>query len=54
MGLSQDQAETITTLLSDKISDKLKKYARETSSLPFLVRLLQDSEKAAAILSSTQ
>jgi len=48
MPLSQNQKTKITTLLERKIEDKLKKYARETSSMPFLSRLIQDSEKVAA------
>jgi hypothetical protein len=48
MALSNSQKEKITTLLERKIEDKLRRYARETSSMPFLTRLMQDSEKVAA------
>ncbi len=48
MGLSADQKANISKLLSRVIEKKLKSYVRETSSLPFLVRLLQDSDKVAA------
>jgi len=48
MALSESQKEKITALLERKIEDKLRRYARETSSMPFLTRLIQDSEKVAA------
>lgn len=48
MPLSKNQKEKIGALLEKKIEDKLKRYARETSSMPFLARLIQDSEKVAA------
>src|SRR3989344_5737774 len=48
MALSNLQKEEISALLEKKIEDKLKRYARETTSMPFLVRLIQDSEKVAA------
>lgn len=48
MALSNTQKEKIAALLEKKIEDKLKRYARETSSMPFLTRLIQDSEKVAA------
>lgn len=48
MPLSKDQKEKIAAVLEKKIEDKLKRYARETPSMPFLVRLIQDSEKVAA------
>jgi len=48
MALSKNQKEKISLLLEKKIEDKLKRYARETSSMPFLTRLIQDSEKVAA------
>lgn len=47
MGLLVRQKEEIRGLLITKITDKLKKYARETRSMPFLTRLMQDSEKVA-------
>ena len=48
MALSNSQKEKISALLERKIEDKLRRYARETSSMPFLMRLIQDSEKVAA------
>lgn len=48
MALSKTQKQKIKKLLEKKIEDKLKRYARESSSIPFLVRLIQDSEKVAA------
>lgn len=48
MALSSKQKAEIVTLLERKIEDKLKRYARETSSMPFLVRLIQNSEQVAA------
>ncbi len=48
MGLSNNQKLKIKELLSKKIEDKLKSYGRETTSMPFLARLIQDNEKIAA------
>jgi hypothetical protein len=48
MALSKNQKNKIISLLEKKIEDKLKRYTRETSSMPFLTRLIQDSEKVAA------
>jgi hypothetical protein len=48
MPLTSTKKERIETLLSKKIQSKLKNYGRETKSLPFLARLIQDSEKIAA------
>lgn len=48
MALSKLQKEKIVALLERKIEDKLRRYARETSSMPFLARLIQDNEKVAA------
>ena len=48
MPLSNNQKEKISTLLERKIEDKLKRYARESYSMPFLTRLIQDSEKVAS------
>ena len=48
MSLSSKQREKIKKLLEDKINNKLKSYGRETTSMPFLARLIQDSEKIAA------
>lgn len=48
MVLSPKQQEEIKNLLIEAIEEKLTNYARETNSMPFLARLLQDSEKVAA------
>lgn len=48
MGLTSNQRNKITDLLSQKIDSKLKRYARESTSMPFLVKLMQDKEKVAA------
>ena len=48
MALSKEQKNKIINLPSKKIEAKLKKYNRETTSMPFLARLIQDSEKIAA------
>lgn len=48
MALSPDQRNKIAALLSDKIDRKLGRYGRETTAMPFLARLIQDSEKIAA------
>ncbi len=48
MGLCNEQKQEITKLLEKKITDKLKKYVRESSSMPFLVKLIQDREKVAS------
>lgn len=48
MGINKRQTEQIETLLVSMIEKKLKRYARETSSMPFLLRLVQDSRKVAA------
>lgn len=48
MSLSQDQIEKIRALLSSKIQSKLDRYARESTYMPFLTRLIQDEEKVAA------
>ena len=48
MALSCSQRNKIKELLSSKIEKKLKSYGRETTSMPFLARLIQDSEKIAA------
>ena len=48
MALSSKQKAEIISLLEKKIENKLKRYARETSSMPFLSRLIQDGEKVAA------
>lgn len=48
MSLSENQKNKIKILLRKKIENKLKKYGRETTSMPFLARLIQDNEKIAA------
>ena len=48
MTLSTKQKLKIEALLSEKIEDKLKSYGRETTSMPFLARLIQDNEKIAS------
>jgi len=48
MALNENQTTRIITLLSNKIESKLKSYGRETTSMPFLARLIQDNEKIAA------
>jgi hypothetical protein len=48
MPLSNNQKQKIRELLSKKIEKKLKLYGRETTSMPFLARLIQDNEKIAA------
>ena len=48
MALTSDQKKKVHQLLSKKIDQKLKTYGRETTSMPFLARLIQDSEKIAA------
>jgi hypothetical protein len=46
--LNAKQTKEIKDLLRQKIDEKLKNYVRETSSMPFLAKLMQDSEKVAA------
>ena len=48
MPLNKKQVIEIKELLSSKIESKLSSYGRETQSMPFLARLIQDSEKIAA------
>ncbi|GAH19133.1 unnamed protein product, partial [marine sediment metagenome] len=48
MLLSKIQKDEIRNLLSRKIENKLRSYGRETTSMPFLARLIQDNEKIAA------
>lgn len=48
MPLNRKQEEEIRNLLRTKLNDKLSKYVRETTSMPFLVKLMQDSEKVAS------
>jgi len=48
MTLNTNQAKEIKDLLRQKIDEKLKNYSRETSSMPFLAKLMQDNEKVAS------
>ena len=48
MSLNSKQKRDIQNLLETKIENKLRRYARETSSMPFLALLIQDAEKVAA------
>ena len=48
MALNNEQVERIKELLRSKLNDKLSKYSRETTSMPFLAKLMQDSEKVAS------
>ena len=48
MTLNTKQIGEIKDLLRSKINDKLSKYVRETTSMPFLIKLIQDSEKVAS------
>lgn len=48
MSLTNKQKIKISELLTVKIEDKLKKYARESTYMPFLIRLIRDKEKVAS------
>ncbi len=48
MTLKKEQIKEIKNLLRFKLDNKLNKYVRETTSMPFLAKLMQDSEKVAA------
>ncbi len=48
MPLTKFQKKEIDTFISSKIEDKLRSYGRETRSMPFLARIIQDNEKIAA------
>lgn len=48
MALSNKQKKEISQLLETKIDAKLAKYLRESSSMPFLTRLIQDADKVAS------
>jgi len=48
MGINEEQKQKIEELLVSMIEKKLKRYARETVSMPFLVRLIQDSRRVAS------
>lgn len=48
MVLTDKQRQEIKDLLENTLKNKLKKYKRESSYMPFLSKLIQDSEKVAA------
>ncbi|MBU2615536.1 MAG: TdeIII family type II restriction endonuclease [Nanoarchaeota archaeon] len=48
MVITDEQREAIKVLLRSKLDEKLSKYSRETTAMPFLAKLMQDSEKVAA------
>ncbi len=48
MPISQKQKNEIENLLRKVIKEKLKKYGRETTSMPFLESIIQDNEKVVA------
>lgn len=48
MSIDNTKIQQIKTLLRTKLTNKLAKYERETSSMPFLAKLMQDVEKVAA------
>jgi len=48
MGLSTGQKEEIRILLRRMLKNKLQNYARETTSMPFLAKLMQDEQKVAS------
>lgn len=48
MSIAKDKKEKIEKLLARTIENKLRRYTRETPSMPFLVRVVQDSRKVAS------
>ena len=48
MSLNTNQKEEIRNLLRRMITNKLQRYARETTSMPFLTKLMQDEQKVAS------
>lgn len=48
MPLTEKHKNTISELLTVKIEEKLKNYARESTYMPFLIRLMRDKEKVAS------
>ena len=48
MVLNKNQKEEIRNLLRKMIKNKLQRYARETTSMPFLTKLMQDEQKVAS------
>lgn len=48
MALTNKQKKEINNFVTNKIEEKLKRYLRESTALPFLLRLIQDAEKVSA------
>jgi hypothetical protein len=48
MPLNRQQKEEIKQLLRKKLDEKLLKYERESSSMPFLVKIMQEPSQVAA------
>jgi hypothetical protein len=48
MPLDQQQKKEIKQLLRKKLDEKLVKYERESSSMPFLVKIMQEPSQVAA------
>ena len=48
MTLTPDQKREISNLLRKKLDEKLVKYERESSSMPFLVKIMQEPSQVAA------
>ena len=48
MSLSRAQHQNIGVLLGTKIEEKLARYSRESTSMPFLAALMQNKEQVAA------
>lgn len=48
MAITSEQKEQIKNLLRKTLNKKLKKYKRESTSMPFLTRLIKDNTKVAS------
>ncbi len=48
MALSDAKKQEIKDLLSGKLDEKLDRYSRETTVMPFLIKLMQDADRVAA------
>lgn len=48
MPISSSKKEKIKDLLSQTLDKKLEKYSRETTVMPFLVKLMQNADRVAA------
>jgi hypothetical protein len=48
MGISEQQKEEIKSLLRKTLTNKLEKYSRESSYMPFLSKIMKDDEKVAS------